>query len=147
MNIRGRAIFTRMCVSSVIAIMLASMTMASFAQTPAKSLKDELVGHWQLVSVSINNTQPYGGNPQGAMFLDADGHYSVIVLTAGNARNISFFGTYTVDNADNSMTMHVVGSSLANASGRDEKRLVSFSGDELIQTAPKGAIKLTWKRS
>ncbi len=94
--------------------------------------QDQLVGHWRLVSISIGDAQPYGANPQGSMFLDAGGHYSVIVVTGGGASSISYFGTYTVDDADGSMTMHIDASSRAGAAGRDEKRLVTLSGDELI---------------
>jgi hypothetical protein len=147
MNIIARSIVA--CVSSL--IILAAIAATSFAQTPGKSLKDQLVGHWQLVSIIINGNAPYGATPQGSMFLDAGGHYSVIVISGGNARNISYFGTYTVNDDDSSMTMHIDTSTLANATGRDERRLVTFSGDELIvqnqkSAGPMGTIKLTWKR-
>jgi hypothetical protein len=150
MNIKARSIVA--CVSSFVILALASIATTSLAQTPAKSIKDQLVGHWQLVSVIINGNEPYGANPQGSMFLDAGGHYSVIAITAGKARSISYFGTYTVNDADSSMTMHVDASSGANAAGRDEKRIVTFSGDDLTVANQKfagsvGGIKLTWKRS
>ena len=116
MNIKARG--TVACVASLIFLALASIATAALAQTPGKSLKDQLVGHWQLVSVTIKDATPYGANPQGSMFLDADGHYSVIVLSAGNAQNISYFGTYTVNDADSSMTMHIDGSSRASHSRR-----------------------------
>ena len=90
MKIKARSIAA--CVASLIILALASIDATLFAQTPTKSLKDQLVGHWQLVSVSVNNTTPYGANPQGSMFFDAGGHYSVIVVTAGKARNVSYFG-------------------------------------------------------
>ncbi|MGD0565304.1 MAG: hypothetical protein ABSA66_19725 [Roseiarcus sp.] len=138
------------CVSSL--ILLASISAPSFAQTSSKSLMDQLTGHWRLVSISIGDSQPYGANPQGSMFLDAGGHYSVIVITGGGASSISYFGTYTVDDADASMTMHIAASSRAGAAGRDEKRLVTFSGNELIVENQKsahalGLIKLTWMRA
>jgi hypothetical protein len=110
------------------------------------------VGGWQLVSITTSGSEPYGPNPQGSMLLDAEGHYAVIVLSAGNAANISYFGTYTVNDADSSMTLHIVGSTHANANGRDQKRLITFSGDELIldtppSSGPRGSVKVTWKRS
>lgn len=143
------------CLSSLMILTLASIATPSFAQTPAKSLKDQLVGHWQLVSVTINDRTPYGANPQGSMFLDAGGHYSVIVISTGNARSISYFGTYTVNNADNSMTIYVDasgGGGGMSTAGRDLKRLLTISGDQLTVTnetpsgAP-GAVKLTWKQA
>jgi hypothetical protein len=142
-------------VSSLMILTLASIATPTLAQSPTKSLNDQLLGHWQLDSVTINDSAPYGANPQGSMFLDAGGHFSVIVISAGQARNISYFGTYTVNDADKSMTMHIDASSGGgdvNAAGRDEKRLVTFSGDELTvanQTASgaAGAVKLTWKQA
>jgi hypothetical protein len=150
MNLNARCIVAS--VSSLILLALASIAATAIAQTPGKSIKDQLVGHWQLVSVTASGSEPYGANPQGSMFLDADGHYSVIVLGDGNARSISYFGTYTVADADSSMTLHIDGSSRANAEGRDQKRLITFSGDELIQDTPPsagpgGSVKVTWKRS
>jgi hypothetical protein len=132
---------------------LAPITTTSVAQTPAKSLKDQLVGHWQLVSVTIGNRTPYGPDPQGSLFFDATGHYSLIVISTGNARNVAYFGTYTVNDADNSIVMHIdASSSSLSAAGRDEKRLVTLSGDELIvanqtPSGSPGAIKLTWKQA
>jgi hypothetical protein len=135
------------------AFMLVVLTAAtpSLAQAPTPSIKDQLVGSWQLESITINNIVPYGANPQGSMIFTADGHYSVIVLSNGGARNISYFGTYTVDAAGNTVTMHIGGSTRAKADGRDQKRVVTLSGDELIVANPpssgRGSIKLTWKRS
>jgi hypothetical protein len=132
---------------------LALMSPAS-AQSAAKPLKQQVVGHWQLVSVTVGERTPYGAAPQGSMFLDAGGHLSVIVISDGGARNISYFGTYTVDNAAKSMTIHVDGSSggNGNASGRSFKRLVQLRGGELVManeapaSAP-GDIKQTWKQA
>jgi Lipocalin-like domain len=138
--------------SGLLGLLVASIAAASFAQAPARPLREQLVGHWQLVSVTVNSTPPYGANPEGSMFLDEGGHYSVIVITDGSARSVAYFGTYTVDDADSSLTMHVESSNFANAAGRDEKRFVAFSGDELILTnqrsgGPIGPVKLTWKRA
>lgn len=120
----------------------------------ATSLKQQLVGHWQLVSVALGDRTPYGAAPQGSMFLDAQGHLSVIVISDGGARNISYFGTYTVDDAAKLMTIHVEGSSggSGNTSGRSFKRLLQLQGNELVMTneapanAP-GVIKQTWKQA
>jgi hypothetical protein len=133
-------------------LILVSSTAITSAQTESKSLKNQLVGHWQLVSVSLNTSPPYGANPQGSMFLDAGGHYSVIVISAGNARSVAYFGTYTVDDSESSITMHIDASNLASAAGRDEKRFLTFSGDELTIASqqshgPIGPLKLNWRRA
>jgi hypothetical protein len=142
---------TRSAVACVSALALALIAATAFAQTPAKSLKDQLIGHWQLVTATINDTSPFGATPQGSMFLDASGHYSTIVITGGNERNIAYFGTYTVNEADSSVTMHVEASSRAGTAGRDQKRFIAFNGDELVVTnqkkGPLGGVKLTWKQA
>jgi len=148
----GRARGITSFAAFLIVLALTFFDTTSFAQAPAKSLKDQLVGHWQLLSVSINGTQPYGAAPQGSMFFDASGNYSVIVVTGGRARSIAYFGTFTVNDADSSITMHVAGSSGPNAAGRDQTRTVSFSGDELTLASKAaasgfGGIQLTWKQA
>lgn len=124
------------------------------AVSAVKPLKEQLVGHWQLISVTLGKRTPYGPAPQGSMFLDAGGHVSVIVISDGGAQNISYFGTYTVDDAAKSMTINVDGSSGGNgsASGRSFKRQVQLQGNKLVlandapRTAP-GVIKQTWKQA
>jgi hypothetical protein len=135
-------------VATVLLALLAPVP--SPAQTTPPSLKDQLVGNWQLVSVTINDMEPYGANPQGAMMLDATGHYAIIVLSSGNATNIAYYGTYTLDDAAKTMTLHIDGSTRPRADGRDQKRLITLSGDQLVQETQEGgkaAIKLTWKRA
>jgi hypothetical protein len=138
--------------ASLAMLALVSIASAALAQSSAKPLRDQLVGHWGLVSVRINGASPYGEDPKGSMFLDAAGHYSVIVITTGAARDISYFGTYTTDDADGSITIHIEASSYAAAAGRDEKRFLRFDGDELISSNQQpagsaGGVTLTWKRA
>jgi hypothetical protein len=115
---------------------LAQMSPAS-AQSAAKPFKQQVVGHWQLVSVTVNSGTPYGAAPQGSMFLDAGGHVSVIVISDGGARNISYYGS---------------SGGTGNASGRTFKRFVQLQGDEMIvanatPTGAPGQVKLTWKQA
>jgi hypothetical protein len=133
----------------VSSLLIASLASTSFAQSPTKSLRDQLIGHWQLVAVTINGQTPYGTNAKGSMFLDAGGHYSVVVVTAGEAKSIAYFGTYAVSDTDNSVTFHVDANSRTTGADRDQTRLASISGDELTlasqKTGPIGGAKLTWK--
>jgi hypothetical protein len=144
MNILARRI--PVCVAS---LLIASLASVAFAQSPAKSLRDQLVGHWQLVSVMIHGQSPYGDKAKGSMFLDASGHYSVVVVTAGEAKSIAYFGNYTVGEADHTVTFHVDGSSRANEAERDQTRVASLSGDQLTLASqnpgPIGGVQLTWK--
>lgn len=147
MTERARAILTAV---SLLTILIAATIGGTRAQTPSASIKDQLVGYWRLVSFTINDSTPYSDNPEGAMLIDANGHYSVIVVSDGGAKNLSYFGTYTVNDADKTVSMHVDGSTRARAVGREQKRLVTLNGDELIEDTPqgrRGSIKMTWKRA
>lgn len=152
MKVTARRIAT--CVLLLLGLMLASPLSAQSPTSPGPSIKQQLIGHWQLVSVTVGGRTPYGAAPQGSMFLDANGHLSVIVISDGDARNIAYFGTYTVDETAKSMTIHVDASSggSGNAGGRSFTRLLQLQGNELIMAnaAPAGApivIKQTWKQA
>ena len=114
-----------------------------------------MVGDWKLVSVEVDTQTPYGTDPKGSMFLDAAGHFSVIVVSDGKARSLAYFGTYSVDDTDKSMTMHVEAGSGGGGmdfAGRDVKRLIGLNGDELIvqsenASGAAGGVKLTWKKA
>jgi hypothetical protein len=119
-------------------------------QAQGSSLKDQLVGQWQLVSISINDAAPYGDKPTGSMLLDAGGHYSIIVLSDGGARNIAYYGTYTVDEAGKTATMHVAGSTRSKADGRDQKHTMTVNGNQLVDERTlgrNGSVKMTWQRT
>lgn len=122
----------------------------ALAQPPA-ALRTKLAGHWRLQSIDVSGNAPYGAKPQGSMFLDSAGRYSVIVISDGGARSLAYFGTYKTDDAAGTVTFHIDDATQAAAVGRDEKRLVSFKGDELMQQslpAPgRPVLKVTWKRS
>jgi hypothetical protein len=150
MKVKASAIVA--CASALIALASALLAIPAVAQAPATSIKNQVVGDWQLVSIGIAEMQPYGKNPKGMMYVGADGRFSVIVISEGNAKKISFFGTYTVDDADSSMTLHVLGTTAANAGGRDQRRLLSFNGDEMTQNTAspggrRGVVSVVWKRA
>ena len=151
MRIATRGVTLSLCLCVTLAMMFGATS--SFAYK--KSVKDTLVGHWQLVSVSVNGRTPYGSDPHGSMFLDAAGHFSVIIVSDGNARSLAYFGTYTINGPEKSMVLHIedsAGGGTPNAAGRELKRLFSLNGDELsvqneLATGTAGAVTVTWKRA
>jgi hypothetical protein len=151
MKIAARGVTVSVSLFVILALMFCATS--SFARK--KSLKEALVGHWQLVSVSVNGRTPYGTDPHGSLFLDDAGHFSAIVVSDGNARSLAYFGTYTINAAYKSMMIHIedsAGGGTLNAAGRELKRLVTLNGDELsvqnvLATGDPGAVKLTWKRA
>ena len=123
---------------------------AAFAQSP--TLAGRLVGHWSLASVAIGGQQPYGASPQGSMFFDAAGHFSIIVASGGNAGSIAYFGEYKVDEATNVVNLHIDAGTRHSAAGRDQRRIAALNGDQLTLTSDKsphglGTVTLIWKRA
>jgi hypothetical protein len=144
---------------------------------PPKSMKEALVGSWNLLI--SDDVQPdgthvpgYGPNPLGMAVFDANGHYSVQIMRAArpkfaaNSRLkgtpdenkaaiqgiISHFGTYSVNEADKSITLRIEGSSFPNWDGTQQKRIITSltAGDELTWTTPmpsSGAARseVAWK--
>jgi hypothetical protein len=128
----------------------------------AKITKDQLVGTWIYVSVFVqradgSKVENWGPNPKGVMILTADDHYSSQLirpdlpkiaskdrLKATREENeavgqgvLSHFGTYSVNEADGTFTLHVEVSSFSNYNGTDQKRIVtSLSADEMKWTNP-----------
>jgi hypothetical protein len=136
----------------LLAPLVAALLVAGAAPAQSPTLASRLVGHWSLVSVAIGDQNPYGTNPQGSMFFDAAGHYSMVVVGAGGVGTIAYFGEYKVDEAAGVLTLHVDAGSRAAAAGRDEKRLVQLDGDALTLrndhvSHSLGGVTLVWKRA
>jgi hypothetical protein len=156
-----RSIFTFLAIT---ALGLVFSLCGAVAQT--KSLKDQLVGTWTLVS-----TDAYGPSPKGSYMFDFNGRFSAILMRndlpkyASNNRtqgtpteykatvdgSLAYFGAYSVSGTE--LTLHVEGSTFGNWTGTDQKRTnVSVTGGELKYTvgAPSGggpANVTTWKRA
>ena len=136
----------------LLAPLVAALLFAGAAAAETPTLASRLVGHWSLVSVAIGGQKPYGADPQGSMFFDAAGHYSVVVVAAGGAGAIAYFGEYALDEAAGVLSLHIDAGSRAAAAGSDEKRLVQLDGDVLTlrnEHSSNGlsAVTLVWKRA
>lgn len=145
------------------------------AAGPARSLKQQLVGTWSIVSDTFegggNKVEVFGPHPKGSMILGADGHFSVVITRgdvpqfAANNRmkgtpeenaaavrgGIGYFGTWTVDEAEKALVLHVESGTYPNWSGSDQKRIVQLHGDEMHAVNPTpsvgaGTAQVVWKR-
>lgn len=140
-----------------------------------RSLKAQIVGTWALVSWEQNKgdgakVRRYGDAPRGIAFFDAGGRYIITVMRSDRAKYVSnalwqgtpeenratadgtitYFGTYSVSEADSSIAIHVDASSFPNWNGEDQKRFVAISGDRLTLTVrpPNGeTVDVVWKRA
>jgi hypothetical protein len=161
--------------SAITALGLALATNSSIAQQ--KSLKDQLVGTWTFVSaIDVHKdgtkTDRWGPNPKGILMFDGNGRYTLMIMrsdlpkfaaktsdqgTADETKAvlkglIAHFGTYSVNEADKTVTTRIEGSSFPNLSGVDQKRIISsLTADELKYTNPATATGTTaeavWKRA
>lgn len=167
-----RIIFT---LSGVIALGITLLPGSAVSQQ--KSLKDQLVGTWHAVSLTLTRTdgkkiQPFTEKIKGVLIFTADGHSALlntspgvpkiasnnrIDVTAEEAQaayrgSYGYYGTYTVNDADKSFTISVLGSSFPNEVGTSTRRVVtSISADELKFTNPAGAgggaVEAIWRRA
>jgi hypothetical protein len=138
--------------------MLVSMQAAHAQQ---KSLSEQIVGTWTYVSadtVSADGTRVplFGPDPQGMATFDAAGHYILLTMRRGIPRFAStnrnegtaeenravvqgssaHFGTYTVNEAERTITFNIQTATFPNWNGTVQKRPVSIDGDQLKWTTP-----------
>jgi Lipocalin-like domain len=163
---------------SLSAIMAAGLALLpGSVSAQQKSLKEQLVGTYTLVSVAStaqNGTKVdlFGNNPEGLIIFDAGGHYTQVLVRpdrpkykannrlegtaeenkAALAGGIGQFGTWSVNEADKSLTLHQVGVvHFPNEEGTDQKRAFSLAGDELkiiiAVTGDGGRNEQVWKRA
>jgi hypothetical protein len=151
------------------------MTQGVVGQRP---LKEQLAGAWTLVSWEQTNPdgstlQQFGENPKGLAFFDTAGHYIISVMSSDRASyqidnfgqiaqisaeeakatalgTVTYFGTYSVNETDRAMAIHVEASSFPNWNGTDQERLFEIIEDELklIVRPPRGGhVDVLWKRA
>jgi len=121
-----------------------------------KTLKEQLIGSWTLVS--SDNYAPdgtrrllLGPNPKGLLILGADGRYAQIQVdpnrpkfksgnrlegtpeenTAAVRGATASFGRWSVNEAEKTLTYNVDDALYPNAQGGNETRSVALTGDEL----------------
>ena len=153
-------------------IMLPGSTIAQ-----QKSLKEQLVGTWIIVSNDATapdgkKTQLFGPNPNGILVYDATGQYVQIIVhpgvpkfkisnrqkgtpeenTAAVLGTTATFGTWTVDEASKTITVRYVGGLFPNQAGTEAKRIVvSVTADEMKVTNPLTGSGMrsdsVWKRA
>ena len=165
-------------VLSVVGIVAALMFGASvgWAQDKSGNLKQQLVGSWSLQSLVIEQdgkkVEPYGPNPKGMLIINGDGHFMLmnskpdLPKIASNNRDkqstqeaqaisqgiLAYFGSYTVNEKDHTITVKIGASSYPNWNGIEQKRTFSVNKDELTwtnRTTPTGGGTATvkWTRA
>jgi Lipocalin-like domain len=142
-----------------------------------KSLKEQLVGTWTLVSSDQvrpdgSKLKQFGANPKGINVFDANGRFFVMIAGADNsqiaardsakanseeiggliAESIAYYGTYTVNDEVNVISLHLDASTFPNQIGTDQKRAItSLTANELKYSSPAAIsgvqVHQVWKRA
>jgi hypothetical protein len=145
---------------------------AAAPAAPAKSMKEAIVGSWSLLiddAVKPDGTHApnFGPNPMGLAMFGPDGHFSVQIARVGRPKFASnnrasgtadenkaaiaganaFFGTYTLNEADKTLTLRIEAATYPNLEGTVQKRTISSltPGDELTWTNPTTKGEVAWK--
>lgn len=165
--------------ASIVGIVMMAWGLTSqTAMSQQMSLTEQLLGTWTLVSWDQMNAdgttvQQFGEQPKGIAVFDTSGRYIITVMRADRPNyaidnfgqiaqataeeskataqgTITYFGTYTVAEADRTIAIHIEASSFPNWNGADQKRLFEITDDQLKLTVrpPRGGcVDVLWKRA
>src|SRR3954462_4442690 len=138
------------------ALLALAVSAGAAAAQPATSLKDGIVGTWDFVAAEVTapdgkKSFPFGETPKGILIFTPDGRFAQIHV-AGDVpkiasnnrltgtseeyaaimkRSLSVFGTYTVDEANKTVTYSIVSSSYPNWEGETQTRNIDkLTADE-----------------
>jgi hypothetical protein len=136
---------------------------------------NNVVGTWSLVSAISEQdgkkSDTFGPGAKGMLSLDAGGRYMIAIIGAdlpkfasnnratGTAdenkavvgKSIAHFGTYSINEADKTITFKMESVTFPNWNGTEQKRSLTVSGDELKYLVPAasagGTATVIWKRA
>ena len=153
--------------SAVAALGLAVLPGSAISQQ--KTLKEQLVGTWTLVST--DNTGAFGANPKGMLVFDGNGRYSLVFMRSdlpkfaaktsnqGTAEEnksvmqgmVAHFGTYSVNETDKTLMSRIEGATFPNSEGEEQKRIITrLTSDELRYANPEttlgASVEAVWRR-
>ena len=121
-----------------------------------KTLKQQIQGPWSLASCNNTNEkgekQAFCANPRGIMILAGNGNYAGTIIADGRKSAeapglVSIFGTWSVNEADKTLTRHIVGANAPDLEGKDFKVNISLNGEEMRLTGEfRGHIDSTYRR-
>jgi len=117
---------------------------------------DRFLGAWELVDWRATDGSgtvrfPYGENAQGQITYSPEGRMSAHLMRPPEdpadapPRHLSYWGTFSLQAAEGTVTHHVIGSSQANWIGSEQVRQFTFEGDDRLILAL-GSNRLTWER-
>jgi Lipocalin-like domain len=174
-NTMNRRTTLAMTTTALFCLALGLSARDSLAQQ--RSLKEQLVGTWTLVSSDQvrpdgSKWRQFGANPKGINVFDANDRFFLMIASADNSKiasnnpnetnseeqggliveAIAYYGTYTVSEAEKVVFLHLDASTFPNQIGTDQKRTItSLTADELKYSYPATTsgvrIHQVWKRA
>jgi hypothetical protein len=139
------------------------------------SLKEQLLGTWTLVSHEAvrpdgSKFSTYGTSPKGVAFFDPNGRFIITAMRSDRAKyaidhaaqgtakenkatvqgTMTYFGTYSVSDADRTINIYIESCSFPNWNGTEQKRTFDITGDQLTLTVlyrTGGSADVIWKRA
>jgi hypothetical protein len=161
--------------ATVTIVSVAFALWAGAAAGQQKTSKDEFVGAWKFISSTSqrdDGSATWGPNPRGSLIFTSSGRFSLQIMRTDRPRyksntrmrgslienqattrgTLSYFGTYTVDEPDRTLTFHIESSSFPNLNDTDQKRVFTLAGDDLKleNSAPRRGSEATlqvWERT
>jgi hypothetical protein len=149
-----------MMLRTIAAVLALALPAGAAAAQPAAGLKEQIVGSWNFVVAEVtapdgNKSFPFGETPKGILIFTADGRFAQIHV-AGDVpriasnnrltgtpeeyaeimrRSLSVFGSYTVDEANKTVTYNIVSASFPNWQGEVQTRSIEkLTSDEFVNT-------------
>lgn len=137
--------FRRSVIVAALVFILAPSWGVAHGQAPAPgSIGAQIVGTWKLVGITVHHPDGtetpdrLGPNPIGYIMYDRSGHMAVQFMSTTRTADTpvaggytAYFGTYTIDEQEKSVTHHVEGSVSLGGIGGNPKRFVELNGDDL----------------
>jgi hypothetical protein len=140
---------------------------AASSNAQQRLTRDQLVGTWTLVSCvnAKGNPPPFCVNPSGRAMLDAGGRYMSIIAATGRPKladadrakrsaedykSVAMglaanFGTWTFNEAEQSMTTRFETGLFPQNEGNENKSTLTLEGDTLKQVQAGGGVNI-WRR-
>jgi hypothetical protein len=128
-----------LCLSATALVLLPTGVVAQ-----QKSLKEQIQGPWSLASCNSTTAKgeksPYcANNPRGIMILAGNGNYATTIVAGGRKDadapgEAAIFGTWSVNEADKTLTLHIVGARNPTIEAKDIKLNITLNGEELRTT-------------
>lgn len=152
-----------------------SAGMVTLAAADDEGAAERIAGTWKLVSLVVDRGHErisvFGKEPRGIQIMHQNGRFAVITTRStlpryasgnrmkgtdeeyraiGQGTNAAY-GTYTIDEADQSITFHIEVSTFPNWEGQSQRRAFTINGDEWRYVNPSpavgdGSVEVVWRR-